>query len=183
MARWRQELADIGLHLVDIDKAVRRDHDRRITTELTDYDLDTLATQLLSIDGPLAADKVFARRDVMVAAAPLLYGLDASMLDRLVDKVLDHPDAIPIQPARTARDWRWAPRCVVETERKIAKKAIERHETGTAPKVSEQFVRLAMRVAQDALGHRLTDSQLRVVSGICRSGRSLDVVVGIAGRG
>src|SRR5690606_32761361 len=79
MTRWRQELADIGLDLPDIDSAVRRDHDRRITTELTDYDLDALATQLLSIDGPLAADKVFARRDVMVAAAPLLYGLDPSI--------------------------------------------------------------------------------------------------------
>lgn len=183
MARWRQELADIGLDLGDIDYAVRRNHDHRITTELTDRDLDALAAQLLAIDGPLAADKVFARRDVMVAAAPLLYGLDPSMLARLVDKVLEHPDAIPIQPARTARDWRWAPRRVVDTERKIAKKAIERHETGSAPKVAEQFVGRAMRAAQDALGHSLTDSQLRVVSGVCRSGRSLDVVVGIAGSG
>ena len=46
----------------------------------------------------LRRDKVFCRRDVIVAAAPRLFGLDPATVDRLVDRVLVHLDAVELEP-------------------------------------------------------------------------------------
>ncbi len=183
MARWRRELTEIGLELWEIDLAIRESHAARIACVFDHDVLDRLAARLLEPDGRLAAEKVFARRDVIVAAAPHLFGADPTMLDRLVDKVIAHPDAVELEPAGLAREQVWAPKCVVDTELAIEAKASSRHSLGTAAVISPAWVDLAIRATEISIGHQLTESQRQTIAGICNSSRSLDVVVGVAGSG
>ncbi len=183
MVRWRREVIDTGYSLGEIEEDIRRCHDLRITGGLTPADLDDLATRLLARDGRLAAEKVFARRDVIVAAAPLLFGLDVGKLDQLVDRVLDHADAIPLAPLGAAREPVWAPKCVVDTELAIQAQARPRHDPGTAVAVGREQIERAIAQTERLLQRPLTAGQRDTVSGICGSGRSLDVVVGVAGSG
>ncbi len=183
MARWQAEI-EAGPHTIArIAHDVNRAHGRRITPDLDDDDLDRLATQLLAPDGRLASDKVFCRRDVIVAAAPHLFGLDPSIVDRLVDRVLVHPDAVELEPFDGIRERVWAPRSVIDAEQAIEERAWSRHHARTALPVAPVVVSEALDITEASLGASLTVSQRATVRGICESNRSLDVVIGIAGSG
>jgi conjugative relaxase-like TrwC/TraI family protein len=181
--RWHTELDAHGLDRDVIDADVRLGHGNRITGALDEDALDQLAGKLLERDGRLAADKVFSRRDVIVAAAPHLYGLEPQLLHRLVDKVLVHPSAVELEPTGTAREPVYAPRCVIDTERAIAERARHRFQLGTAPAISMVVVDAAIRHTEATLAAPLTASQRRSIAGVCSSGQSLDVVIGVAGAG
>jgi conjugative relaxase-like TrwC/TraI family protein len=181
--RWRRELTTRGIDIGAIDAAVHVQGHRRITGNLDDLALDRLAGRLLESDGRLAADKVFSRRDVVVVAAPYLFGLDPGVLDDLVDRVLAHPSAVELEPNVSGRDAVYAPRCVIDTERAIAEKARHRHQLDTAPVIPTTVVDGALRLTERANGLELTESQRRAVRGVCASGRSLDVIIGVAGAG
>ena len=124
-----------------------------------------------------------SRRDVIVAAAPHLFGLDPAVLVRLVDKVLAHPSAVELEPKPTASERMYAPRCVIDTERAIAERARDRHQLGTAPALLTALVDTTIRRTEAELAVKLTASQRRAVTGVCTSGRSLDVIIGVAGAG
>jgi conjugative relaxase-like TrwC/TraI family protein len=183
MVRWRRELTEIGLDLEGLNASVTQACSWRITADLAEHDLDRLARALLGPDGKLAAEKVFARRDVIVAAAPYLFGLDPAVLDRLVDRVLAHPDAVALDAVAGAREPVWSPADVLATEQAIESRAFARHATGAASVVPDRLVGIAIETKEHALGGPLTASQRETVRGICRSGRDLDLVVGVAGAG
>ncbi len=183
MARWQAELAEIGLELSAIDAAVQEQAHRRITHPLTEAELRLMADELLAIDGRLAAQKVFTRRDVVIAVAPRLFGLDLAVLDRAVELVVGSRDAIELAPSVTGRERAWAPRCVVETEQAIQDRPVAYHAARRVDPVSVDLLDRAIISTEGRLGRPLTDSQLSAVVGICRSGRCLDLVVGMAGTG
>ncbi|MCU0269129.1 MAG: AAA family ATPase [Acidimicrobiales bacterium] len=181
--RWCDELSAHGIHPSTLEAGITARRGSRITTDIDDLALDRLAGQLLERDGRLAAEKVFTRRDVIVAAAPHLFGLEPAVLDRLVDKVLGHANAIELESAARTGEAVFAPRCVIDTEREIAARALDRHRLGTAPALTAAAVDLALERTEFEIGHRLTESQRRTIVGVCSSSRSLDVVIGIAGAG
>ncbi len=183
MDRWRQELIEVGFHLDEVSDLVDQAHEQRIATELDDEAIERLAVELLSTEGRLAGWKVFARHQVVVAAAPKLFGLDPAGLDPVGGAVLAHRDAVELEPTEHARETVWAPRCVIETEEAIAARARHRHLEHTATAVSVDAVAQAIVATEHSLGVSLTESQRRTVEGICGSGRGLDVVVGLAGSG
>jgi conjugative relaxase-like TrwC/TraI family protein len=183
MVRWQSELAEVGLEPASIDAEVGAQAHRRIAHDLTEADLRRLAEELLGVDGRLAAQKVFTRRDVVVAVAPYLFCLDPAVLGRVVELVLTSSDAIELLSTASGRERAWAPRCVVETEQAIQHRAIAYHAAhGVAP-VPAEVLDQAIASTEARLGRALTESQLSVVTGMCTSGRCLDVVVGMAGTG
>ncbi len=183
MARWQGEI-EAGPFTIDgITADVDRSHHRRVTPELDELDLDRLAARLLGPDGRLAADKAFCRRDVIVAAAPHLFGLDADILEQVVERVVVHPDAVELEPFDGVREPVWAPRCVIETEHAIAARAWTRHHARTMLPIAPVTVSEAIAHTETSLGASLTPSQRNTVRGISESNRSLDVVVGVAGSG
>jgi conjugative relaxase-like TrwC/TraI family protein len=183
VSRWQDELLENGVQPSEIRERIRAGRFRRIVRDLDDPALDRLAGQLLERDGRLAAEKVFTLRNVVVAAAPHLFGLEVTMLDRLVDKVVDHPNAIELESAARTGEAVFAPRCVIDTEREIAARALDRHRIGTAPALTVKAVDYALARTEFEIEHDLTDSQRRTVIGVCSSGRGLDVVIGVAGSG
>lgn len=183
VSRWQGELLDNGVQPSEIREAMRAGRFRRIVRDLDDPALDQLAGQLLEREGRLAAEKVFTLRDVVVAAAPHLFGLEVSMLDRLADKILDHPNAIELESAARTGEAVFAPRCVIDTEREIAARALDRHRIGTAPALTAKAIDYALARTEFDIEHDLTESQRRTVVGVCSSGRGLDVVIGVAGAG
>lgn len=182
-SRWVDELRRHGVDPHSIEVDVRLEHRARVTLHLDDLALDRLAGKLLEPDGRLAAEKIFSRRDVVVAAAPHLYGLNAGVLDRVVDKVLSQPSAVELESTTGTREAAYSPRCVIDTERAIAERVRDRHQLGTAPVVPVFLVDRAMERVRRHLTGQLTDSQRRTIAGVCASRRSLDVVIGVAGAG
>jgi conjugative relaxase-like TrwC/TraI family protein len=183
MVRWQAELADIGLHPAAIDAAVRDNDHRRVTRPLSTTDVHEIAGELLAVEGVLAERKVFTRRDIVVAAAPYVFGLDPTVLDHLVERVIASREAIELQPTVTGRERAWAPRCVVDTERAIAERADSRHRTHRSLIVAPEVVDRAIDATERRLGRPLTPSQSDTVQGVLASSRSLDVIVGHAGTG
>src|SRR5688572_6641088 len=98
MARWRAELDGIGLHPVDLIRSVERAPAELPTpgATLTDGELSALVVRLVAGDGPLARRKVFSRRDVLVAAAPAVYGRDPVELAWVAAAVLRDREVVPL---------------------------------------------------------------------------------------
>jgi len=183
MRRWHAELVEVGVEPAWISARVHAHRRQRITHDLVEPQLKVLARNLLEPDGRLASQKIFTRRDVIVAAAPHLFGLDPSVLDRVVQYVLESQLAIELEPTSAAREQAWSPRCIVNTELAIQERAITRHHTRHAIVLPVEIVAEAIDATERRLGHELTESQWQTVFGICDSGRCLDVVVGFAGSG
>jgi len=184
MAKWTAELAGIGISIGDMERSVADEAGRRIAGDLTPEAVQALVDELLSPEGRLAERKIFARRDVMVAAAPHLFGHDPSVLADVVDRVLADPAAIPLINVPGVTERVYAPACVIAAEHAIeANVAAGRHRLD-APKVSAATANQAMIDKQRSMGGvLLTDGQQRAVAGIATSGRGVDIVVGVAGAG
>ena len=121
MPRWREELARAGYPPRELAAAVDRaglnyrPPERSVVTDV--------AAEVLSPGSRLAEEKTFSRRDVIVAVAPYLHGLPASVLDTAVDGVLSHELAVPLPPVAGAREPVWSAAGVLEDERRIAELA------------------------------------------------------------
>ncbi len=119
--RWREELARAGYPPRELAAAVDRaglnyrPPERSVVTDV--------AAEVLSPGSRLAEEKTFSRRDVIVAVAPYLHGLPASVLDTAVDGVLSHELAVPLPPVAGAREPVWSAAGVLEDERRIAELA------------------------------------------------------------
>ena len=121
VGRWRDELARAGYPPLELAHAVERAGLAYQPPGLAV--LDDLAGQLLAPGGRLAQDKTITRDDVVVAVAPHLHGLPVSVLDRAVEAVLSHDNALALPMVAGAREPVWAAACVVEDERHIAELA------------------------------------------------------------
>jgi ATP-dependent exoDNAse (exonuclease V) alpha subunit len=141
-----------------------------------------VAEQLLPV-GALGARKVFARRDAIVALAPHLYGQETSLLDRVVDRTLADPEAIPLVGLRGAREPVWSTATTLATEQAIADMVSDQLARTDAPATSVGTSVTAVRAAEDRQGLALTSAQEDAVTAICTSGRGAELVLGVAGSG
>ncbi len=184
MVKWTGELASIGITVEDMARTVSEEAGQRIAGDLTPEIVQTLAEDLLSTDGRLAERKVFSRRDVIVAAAPRLFGHTAATLDDVVDRVLADPAAIPLLGVPGAKERVYAPACVIATEHAIAAVVEAGRARTDAPRVSADVTNQAMLDKQRSMGGvLLTTGQQQAVSGITGSGRGVEIVLGVAGAG
>ncbi|MEA2685088.1 MAG: hypothetical protein QOE93_283, partial [Actinomycetota bacterium] len=97
LPRWQAELAGAGFPVdgivASIDAAAL---DRGPEPPpLIPAEVRRLVSEALSAEGRLAERKVFARRDVVVAVGPSIFGRDPAELGRVVDRVLADPEAVP----------------------------------------------------------------------------------------
>lgn len=184
MVRWRAELAEIDITVDDIVADVAQESHRRITGDLTAEHIQRLAEELLGPEGRLADRKVFCRRDVLVAAAPRLFGHTPDVLGRVADRVLADPAAIPLVGVPGAKEPAYAPACVIAVEHAIAA-VVDRGRSHTgAARVRPEAASRAIGAKRHAMGGvELTDGQRRAVSGITGSGHGVDLVIGVAGAG
>ncbi len=185
LARWRGELDAAGLPVADLlasidqasaERARLRDH-------LTRDQVDALVAHTLGAKGRLSARKVFSRRDVVVAVAPSLFGLEAAELDRVVARVLANPEAVPLLGVPGARERPYACASVIATEEAIAASVADQALRSDAATVPRSVVAEAIVARQHALGTALTAGQRDAVIGICTTGRGTDLVLGVAGSG
>lgn len=184
MARWTGELETVGWPVRRLQQ--RLDHVSRSRyrplSGLHGFDRDAMAFELVRPEGPLAQVKSFTRSDVIRAVAPRLYGHHPGELDAVVAAVLRHADAIPLVGQPGARGRAWVAASVVATEAAVADVAA-RLATTPGPATRPAGVAGAVATKERALGRPLTPGQRAAVESVVTSGRSLDVVVGVAGSG
>ncbi len=181
MARWRGEIESVGWSIESLQRAVSEHRRRHLRPERAQE--RDVVTKVLAPDGPLASRKVFARRHVVVAVAPELFGADPAELARMVDRVLADPEALPLVATAGAWGRVWATATTVATEQAIAA-AVERQVTRTdAPEVDDLAARMAMAEREAAMGCHLTLGQRSAVLAITTSGRGAELMVGVAGAG
>jgi AAA domain/TrwC relaxase len=187
MAGWLTELSDVGYSPEGLlrgveEAAAGRGQDRPAV--LTEPQLTALAAYLLGPSSRLADQKVFTRADVAVVAGPLLFGFGQRELQRVVQSVCAHPDAVPLMGVKAARDQAYAPACAIANEAAIAVKAALQAERRDAPVVPPEAVSSAIEAKERELGNRsLTAGQKAMVTAVATSGRGVELVVGVAGSG
>ncbi|HET7719419.1 MAG TPA: MobF family relaxase, partial [Acidimicrobiales bacterium] len=117
MSRWHRELASVGWPVAELERSVvaARSRSRR-PRALGEAERRRMVAEVLAPEGPLAARKVFCRRDVVVAVAPKVFGHDVSELKSLVNQVLADPEAIPLMATPMARERAYATATVIATE-------------------------------------------------------------------
>jgi ATP-dependent exoDNAse (exonuclease V) alpha subunit len=137
----------------------------------------------LAPEGPLAATKVFCRRDVIVAVAPALYGAEPAELPRVVERTLADPEAVPLLGVAGASERAYATATTIAREQAIAASVEAQADRRHAPAVPLESAHAALSRAQDRLGRPLTPGQRRAVEAVLTSGRGVELVVGVAGSG
>jgi conjugative relaxase-like TrwC/TraI family protein len=187
LAGWRAELAAVGFTpagvLADIDAAGAAGR-RMVPARLSDRQLSALVAYSLGPAGRLAERKVFTRSDVVVAVAPLIFGAHPGELGRAVDAVCAHPDAVSLIGVAAARERAYAPACVLAVETAIAVKVAAQSQRTDFAALSPVAVCSAISAKQEALGGRsLTPGQVAMITGVCTSGRGVELVLGVAGAG
>jgi ATP-dependent exoDNAse (exonuclease V) alpha subunit len=139
--------------------------------------------EALSPGGPLAREKVFGRKEVVVALSPRLFGHDPAILSPLVERVLADPEAIPLLGAKGAREPVYSTAHVLATEEAIASSLAAQLARTDAPAVSAEVVAAALARSEADRGYSLTSSQRAAALAICTSGRGAELVIGVAGSG
>ncbi len=184
MARWQAELASVGWPVAELERSVAEARSRsRRPRALDDQHRRRIVAETLALDGPLAARKVFSRRDVVVAVAPKLLGHDPAELRSLVDRVMADPEAIPLMATPMARERAYATATIIATEAAIAAAVDIEVARTDAPAVDQVDARLAIAHRERELGTHLTMGQRAAVMGLTTSGRGTELVVGVAGAG
>jgi len=187
--KWRAELTTAGFPpeqlVADIEQAgldYQRQHNNG-NEFLGNRALTATAEDLLGPNGTLSARKVFAKRDVIVAVAPMVFGLPATELDKVTKRVLRDPDAIPLVGVPRASEQAYGTAHVIATELAI-EQAVERGvENREAARVTPEVAAGAVGRQSADLGSQLTPGQLAAVLGIATSGRGVELVEGVAGSG
>ncbi len=188
LPRWRAELASVGFPPQRLNTAIdlaglayKLQHSG--PEILGNRTLAELAENLLGPDGTLSARKVFAKRDVIVAVAPMVFGLPAAELDKATARILRDPDAIPLVGVPRASEQAFSSAHVIATELAV-EQAVERGaENRESAKVSPEVAAGAVGRHSAGLGSPLTPGQQAAVMGIATSGRGVELVEGVAGSG
>ncbi|MBW3575791.1 MAG: relaxase domain-containing protein, partial [Actinobacteria bacterium] len=122
LPRWHAEVEATGWSIegmaAEVDREAAR-HPRPAPT-LSAAEIRRVVGDALGPEGPLAATKVFARRDVIVALAPALYGAESSELSRVVDRTLADPEAVPLLGVAGASERAYATAATIAREQAIA---------------------------------------------------------------
>ncbi|MFN2505937.1 MAG: MobF family relaxase [Acidimicrobiales bacterium] len=185
LPRWVGEIGEVGWSVeriaAEVDRAAA---ERRLRPpELSQYELRAAAEAALDPDGPLAARKIFTKRDVIVAVAPDLYGRNLSELGRVVQRTLADPEAVALMQAAGAHQRAYATATTIAREQAIARSVESQIRRLDAARVSPDDADAAVVRAEASLGRRLTAGQRVAVEEILTSGRGVDLVVGVAGSG
>lgn len=184
MPRWRSELTAIGWDLARLNRSVETAaHQAALPRPASPAELDRVVAAVVSTDGPLARKKVFSAADVVVTVAPHLYGRPLDDLARATKAVLRSPELVPLLGVRGARDWRYTTARTLATEAAIADLVAWGAGTTGAAVVPPDVVESAIIQAAARLGRPLTTGQEGAVRGVCRDGRRVSLVLGVAGSG
>jgi len=181
--RWRDELTAAGYRprrlLRDVDAAGRR---YQPPGPLNARQVEELTAQVLGPESRLAARKVVARADLLVAVAPHLHGRPDNELHAVVDRIIRSGELVPLIATPGARDRAWCPAWVLRTERQIAHTAARLAISDSVRQVPTSAVTAAIADTTRRRGHQLADEQVAAVHAICQP-RRLTVLVGVAGAG
>jgi conjugative relaxase-like TrwC/TraI family protein len=184
VARWREELHQAGYPLPELDASLERARRARTPVESLDVNrVRELVDEALAAEGALGSRKVFARRDVIVALAPHLYGQDPAVLERMVDRALADPEAIPLVGVRGVKERVWSTATTLATEQAIGDTVAGQMARSDAPAIAAGDAVAAVRAAENRGGYQLTAAQEDAVVAICTSGRGAEMVLGVAGSG
>lgn len=182
--RWLDELEWLGHTprsiVASLDQAARR---HTAMEPLSDRELQALVDWVLSIDGPLSGDKCFGRPDLIRHLAPKLYGRHPEQLDRAVTAVLAHPESIPLIGQPGARNRAWVLAATLAVEHAVADCAERLASSLDGPTADRGAIEDAIVGQEPTIGASLTDGQRRLVETAARSGRRLELVLGVAGSG
>jgi conjugative relaxase-like TrwC/TraI family protein len=185
IVRWHDELDEIGWPTRKLNQRlnlVNERHHQPLRT-LTDQQRAQLTAELLGSGGPLAKRKAFTRADVIRIAAPALYGCAAEELDLLIAGVVQHREAVPLVGQPGARGRAWAAASVLATEQAIEAVAERLVARENAANVRQLLASAAVMQKETELGRSLTRSQRHAIAHVFRSGRGIDLIVGVAGSG
>jgi conjugative relaxase-like TrwC/TraI family protein len=185
MTTWRAELDDLGWPLERLSDRLSssRQSDPELPFPLSARELDTLAAEILDIDGALLRrHKVFTRTHLVSAVAPLLYGRDPDELRRLVDHITSSREVVPLVGVTGAREQSYTTTDVLTAEATIAD-TIETLADRTGPQLDPIRISDAIADSDRQRQRQLTEGQRQAVERLCGSGSCVSVVVGIAGSG
>jgi conjugative relaxase-like TrwC/TraI family protein len=184
LPRWIAELEAAGFTREQLQVEVAETAQRRAVPERPDTDkLEGLARQVLGRFGRLAELKVFTRSDVIVAVAPALFGQEPRELDWAVDRVVSHPDAIPLIGVPHARGQAYSPACVIAVEQAIVDVMDEGATRTDAARADYPVVEAAIWAKETQVGAPLTIGQTDAAVALCTSGLAVEMVIGVAGAG
>jgi conjugative relaxase-like TrwC/TraI family protein len=185
IVRWLDELDAAGWPARKLRQRldiVNERHHRPLRT-LADREREQLVYDTIGPNSPLAKRKAFTRADVIRVVAPALFGCAADELDRVVAGIVQHRECVPLVGQPGARGRAWAAASVLATEQAIeavAERLVGR-ESGVV--VGRLATSVAIADKQRAIGRSLTESQRHAIAHVFASGRSLDLIVGVAGSG
>jgi AAA domain len=140
-------------------------------------------SEILGQESGLARQKVFFRRDVIVAVAPHLYGQDPRLVEALADRALADPETIPLIGVPGARERPYTLASVVVREVAIAECVARQIDRTDAPSVGPSGGQRAVTQVEADLQGWLSDEQRQAVEAVCASGRGGELVIGVAGAG
>jgi conjugative relaxase-like TrwC/TraI family protein len=183
VARWRGELASIGWSPERLEASITAAAGSRIVAEPSLTELHRVLGVLLADDGPLARQKVFARRHVLVELAPLVYGWQPRLVDGVAARVLADPEVIPLVGVGGAVEPAHALASVIAREEVIAERIAAGLERSDAPVAAPETVVGAVALSEGRVGGELAVEQREAVEAICSSGRGVELIVGVAGAG
>ena len=186
---WRAELEKAGFppdelagQVARAGRGYQRAHGPSFS-RLSPTELSALSAAVLGPEGALSAQKVFSRRDVIVAVAPHLYGRAPAELGRAVSAVLRDPEAVALVGAPRASERAYATASVLATETAIERAVARGLSTATAAKVGPDVAGAAIARQESYLGAALTAGQRAAVEAVTTSGRQAELVCGVAGSG
>jgi conjugative relaxase-like TrwC/TraI family protein len=183
--RWVGELEAHGwsVERLAASLGLARQRCTGLARPLTDTQIDRLAGELLDPEGEfLARWKVFGRARLVAEIAPRLYGHDPRELDRVVDRVLASELVVPLIGIGAVREQPYAAAAVLATEHTLAE-SLERLVDRPGPAIDRGLVDRAITSKQVEIDDVLSPGQREAIKRVCRSGRAVDVVVGVAGSG
>ena len=184
MPRWHQEMAEVGWTVPDLVASVERaGREAALKPPSSEREILRLMADALAPEGRLSVAKVFTAADVVVAVGPALYGRPVEDLTRVVHRVLAVPDCVPLLGVKGTRERTYATASVLATEAAVAELVARGTGTTGAAVVAPDLVETAIARAESVLGRPLTSGQDKAVRGICREGRRISLVLGLAGVG
>jgi len=185
LPRWKAEIEAVGWSVERVAAAVGHEAAayRRPNPHLSNYELRAIAQEALADDGPLAARKIFSKRDVIVAMVPHLYGRDVTELAPVVKRTLSDPEAVRLLGVAGAHQPAYATATTIAREEAIARSVESQASRRNAACVTPEAAQEAIARAEERLARPLTEGQRQAVEAMLISGRGVELVVGVAGSG
>lgn len=182
---WQHELAELGWPVKRLvaHLAQSQEQTRALRFPLSDAEIDRLAREVLDVDGRLLANhKIFTRTQLIAELAPRLYGRSPAELDRVLERIVASQAVVPLIGVAGVREQAYTTVEVLTAEATITR-VVETLANRPGPAIAPKQIAAAIDKHEQALGHRLTAGQRKVIEHVCGNGRAVSVVIGVAGSG